>query len=75
MTCSRFGYVFGNEVFESKIHLVQLFLRRNNNCLIKLVKYGLELILLMHTVLHAHEDLLVDSFLQIHENTEGHGAK
>lgn len=70
MTCGRFGYVFGNEVFESKIHLVQLFLRRYDDRLIKLVKYGLELILLMHTVFHAHEDLLVDSLLQIHENTE-----
>ena len=70
--CNLWGKVLSNEVFESQVHFVDFIGRSNHNCLIKLVKNGLELILLVLSIFEAQEHFLLDSLLEMHEHRENY---
>lgn len=67
MVCNFSGKVFRYEMLKSQIHLAYLILREDDHSLIKLVKYGFELILLMSLIFVAQKNFLVHSFLQLEE--------
>ena len=75
MVCYFGGKVLCDEVLEGEIHLAQFILRCNDHRLIELIKYGLELILLVFLVFEAKKHFLVDSSLKMEECCENYKSR